>query len=107
MVWASLLGIVLLLSLALAVLILSWVAFSGDVDVTGGVALLGFIFTAMAGMIVFWLTVGSWRRTVWGCPFAHEADAPWVARCRRHALLGEPQVDADAGRGLADEPNAR
>lgn len=96
-------GLVLLVSGALALLILSWVAFSGDVEVTPGLSVLGFLFTAAAGMIVFWVAVGSWRRTVWGCPFAHEADAPWAARCRRHALLG----DSDAADATNDDAAVR
>ena len=94
-------GFVLLVSAGLALLILSWVAFSGDVDVTPGLSVLGFLFTAAAGMIVFWLAVGSWRRTVWGCPFSHAADAPWVARCKRHALLGDTDLDEAATDGSA------
>ncbi len=93
-------GTTLLLSAALAVLILSWVAFSGDVEVTTGTSIIGFLFTVAAGMIVFWLAVGAWRRTVWGCPFEHDAAAPWVARCRRHELLGTPP-HADA---VLEEP---
>jgi hypothetical protein len=99
-------AVVLLVSAVLALLVLSWVAFSGDVDVTPGLSVLGFLFTAAAGMIVFWLTVGSWRRTVWGCPFAHAADAPWAARCRRHALLGEADDTATHNEGSTADGSA-
>lgn len=100
------LGVTLLVGGGMAALLLSWVAFSGDVEVTTGLSVMGFLFTVAGGMILFWLAVGAWRRTVWGCPFEHEADAPWVARCQRHALVGEPTDDGTGGddRALLDEP---
>lgn len=98
-VWAGMTALVLTVTLLLGGLILSFVAFSGEVQPTGGTSFLGFLATVATGMIVFWVSVGAWRRTVWGCPFEHAADAAWVVRCRRHELVG-----ADDAR--LDEPSA-
>jgi hypothetical protein len=53
----------------------------------GGGLLLGFAVTVVWLLTIAWFTLGAWRRTVWGCPFAHAHDAPAARRCIRHALL--------------------
>lgn len=102
LIWAAVTGATLAVALALGGLTLSYVAFSGEVQVTGGVAVLGFLATVASGMIVFWVAVGAWRRTVYGCPFDHRDTAPWERRCRRHELVGDP--DPYAARHSSDGP---
>lgn len=55
------------------------------------IAAAGFVsLVADAGLLVgallllpgLWVVAGAWRRTVWGCPFSHAADAE--APCPRH-----------------------
>lgn len=57
---------------------------------SGGGAVLGFLVTVVWLLTISWLVLGAWRRTVWGCPFAHEHDAVVDRRCARHRLLGPP-----------------
>jgi hypothetical protein len=59
---------------------------------TTGTLLLAFVVTVVWLLTVYWLAVGSWRRTVWGCPFDHTEAAPATRRCPRHGLLedGDP-----------------
>ena len=64
-----------------------------DVVASGGALLLAFVITVVWLLTVFWLSVGSWRRTVWGCPFEHVEDAPRMRRCSRHGLLPPPRAD--------------
>jgi hypothetical protein len=58
-----------------------------DVAPSGGMLFLAFVITVVWLLTVFWLSVGAWRRTVWGCPFDHTEDAPRLRRCPRHGLL--------------------
>jgi hypothetical protein len=51
---------------------------------TGGLV-LGFLVTVVWLLTIWWLVVGAWRRSVWGCPFSHTIDAPAARRCPRHA----------------------
>ena len=53
----------------------------------GGGLLLAIAITVVWLLTVSWLVLGAWRRTVWGCPFDHEHDAPPARRCPRHGLL--------------------
>jgi hypothetical protein len=60
--------------------------------------LLGFAFTVVWLLTIAWVALGSWRRTVWGCPFAHTADAAPARRCPRHGSVnGTTSRDAPAG----------
>lgn len=74
-------------------------ATSPDVDLSGIGVVVGIVVTIAWYLIVYWVTAGAWRRTVWGCPFAHTADAPWERRCQRHRLL--PARDGAEGRADA------
>jgi hypothetical protein len=65
-----------------------------DVAPTTGTLLLAFVVTVVWLLTVYWLAVGSWRRTVWGCPFDHAAAAPATRRCQRHGLLGDADLAA-------------
>jgi hypothetical protein len=51
---------------------------------TGGALFLGFLITVVWLLTIFWLVMGAWRRTVWGCPFEHDEQAPAARRCQRH-----------------------
>lgn len=53
----------------------------------GGGLLLAIAITVAWLLTISWLVLGAWRRTVWGCPFEHEQDAPPARRCPRHGLL--------------------
>jgi hypothetical protein len=67
--------------------------------VGGGGLLLGFAFTVVWLLTIAWFSLGSWRRTVWGCPFAHTRDAPAARRCVRHDLLDPPGSEPDRDDG--------
>lgn len=69
-----------------------------DVVAGGGALLLAFVVTVVWLLTIYWLSAGSWRRTVWGCPFEHRRRAPSARRCERHRLVGEE------GPGAGDPP---
>lgn len=77
-----------------------------DVVLSTGRLLLAFVITVLWLLTAFWVAVGSWRRSVWGCPFDHLRTAPPARRCPRHRLLGAT-ADTDAGAAEAGgEPPA-
>jgi hypothetical protein len=55
---------------------------------SAGGLVLGFLITVVWLLTIYWLTMGAWRRSVWGCPFHHRQDGPLGGRCVRHALVG-------------------
>jgi hypothetical protein len=57
-----------------------------------GASFVGFVITVVWLLTIYWVVVGAWRRTVWGCPFEHTASARAGRRCARH-----PLVDPDGG----------
>jgi hypothetical protein len=64
----------------------AWIAFAlvvgaGTISIVADAGLLLGALMLLAG---FWLIVGAWRRTVWGCPFSHARDA--AESCPRHEL---------------------
>ncbi len=61
-----------------------------ELEVSGLGLLLGFVITVVWLLIVWWVLAGAWRRTVWGCPFAHLEDAAPTRRCPRHRLIAAP-----------------
>jgi hypothetical protein len=64
----------------------------------GGALFLGFLVTVVWLLTIWWLVMGAWRRTVWGCPFDHHADTSEPRRCPRHAQVASPAFDEpDAG----------
>ena len=65
-----------------------------NVAPTTGTLLLAFVVTVVWLLTVYWLAVGSWRRTVWGCPFDHTEAAPGPRRCERHGLLTDDDLAA-------------
>lgn len=73
-----------------AVQLVGLVLVLGRTGVSGGGAVLGFLITVVWLLTISWLVLGAWRRTVWGCPFAHQHDAPADRRCARHPLLDPP-----------------
>jgi hypothetical protein len=58
--------------------------------ISGAGLVLGFAVTVVWLLTVAWFSLGAWRRTVWGCPFAHTHSAPAARRCVRHALVDAP-----------------
>jgi len=66
---------------------LAWVALTGDLPVSGGGLFLAFLITVVWLMTIYWLVVGAWRRSVWGCPFEHTDDAADDRRCPRHRAV--------------------
>lgn len=72
-----------------------------DTPPSGTGPFLGFLVTVVWLLTIHWFAVGAWRRSVWGCPFQHAADAQVVRRCPRHATVeaagtspvGEPPAD--------------
>ena len=66
-----------------------------DVQPTAGGIVLGFVVTVVWWLTIHWLVLGAWRRSVWGCPFAHTGDD-----------LGDPAVTCPRhGRVTADRPD--
>jgi hypothetical protein len=65
-----------------------------DIAPSGGMLGLAFVITVVWLLTIFWVSVGAWRRTVWGCPFEHTEDAPRLRRCPRHGLLPAPGTPA-------------
>lgn len=63
---------------------LAWVALTGDLEVGTVGLFIAFVITVAWLMTIYWLVAGAWRRSVWGCPFEHTADAPAARRCPRH-----------------------
>jgi hypothetical protein len=61
---------------------------------TGGL-LLAFAFTVVWLLTIAWVTLGAWRRSVWGCPFAHRSRSPEARRCPRHGLVDRPALGLD------------
>lgn len=70
---------------------------------TGGVV-LGFLITVVWLLTIYWLTMGAWRRSVWGCPFHHRRAGPVVGRCMRHDLVTDAGVDTDEPSDPATRP---
>jgi hypothetical protein len=79
-------------ALAVALVVLTLVQLVGlslavvrlEVAPSGGALVVGFLITVVWLLTIFWLVMGAWRRSVWGCPFEHDADAPAARRCPRH-----------------------
>lgn len=44
----------------------------------------GVLVGALLVIAGVWVVAGAWRRTVWGCPFSHDAEADSASRCPRH-----------------------
>jgi hypothetical protein len=63
---------------------------------SGGMLVVAFVVTVVWLLTVFWVSVGAWRRSVWGCPFDHAEDAPRLRRCPRHGLVPSPTSAPDA-----------
>lgn len=86
------------LALATALTVVTAVQFVGlavallrlEVRLSGGGMVLGFLITVGWLLIIAWFVLGSWRRTVWGCPFEHTSTAPTLRRCERHASVPAP-----------------
>ena len=100
MLWLALaVALVALTAVQLVALVRALVG--DDLPRIGGAGLLlGFAITVVWLLTVAWFTLGAWRRTVWGCPFAHTRDAPVARRCVRHAMVDAPRQGADgAGTG--------
>jgi hypothetical protein len=99
--WAAL-GVVLVVVTAVQLAVLVGVLMGGDLPPLGaGGRFLGFAFTVAWLLTVAWFALGAWRRSVWGCPFAHRADAPDRRRCPRHALVDDLPADPGDDTGSA------
>lgn len=59
----------------------------------GGALFLGFLVTVVWLLTIWWLAMGAWRRTVWGCPFEHHAETSEARRCPRHAQVTASVLD--------------
>jgi hypothetical protein len=62
---------------------------------SSGGLVLGFLVTVVWLLTIYWLAMGAWRRSVWGCPFDHRDDAPPARRCPRHHVV--PVDEAEGG----------
>jgi hypothetical protein len=89
------LAVVLVTVTAVQFLALARAFLVGDLPPLGtGGLLLAFAFTVVWLLAIAWFALGAWRRSVWGCPFAHRSQAPEARRCPRHRLVDRP-VDHD------------
>ncbi len=57
----------------------------------GGGLLLAFLVTVVWLLTIYWLVMGAWRRSVWGCPFHHDVAVMDGRRCPRHTAGPEPR----------------
>jgi hypothetical protein len=90
------LAVVLVSVTAVQFLALARAFLGGDLPPLGaGGLLLAFAFTVVWLLTIAWVTLGAWRRSVWGCPFAHRSQAPAARRCPRHRLVDRPVSDHD------------
>jgi hypothetical protein len=90
------LAVVLVSVTAVQFLALARAFLGGDLPTLGtGGLLLAFAFTVVWLLTIAWIALGAWRRSVWGCPFAHLSDAPAARRCPRHGLVDRPVPDHD------------
>lgn len=55
----------------------------------GGLS-LAFLVTVVWMLTIYWVVMGAWRRSVWGCPFHHDSDGWPAGRCPRHLLVDDP-----------------
>jgi hypothetical protein len=69
---------------------------------TGVGLVLAFAITVVWLLTVYWLVMGAWRRSVWGCPFAHDPTAATNRRCHRHGTVPVDGPDAAPEDGDAD-----
>jgi hypothetical protein len=73
----------------------------------GGVGLfLGFLVTVVWLLTVYWVVMGAWRRSVWGCPFRHDTVGRDARRCPRHHLVTDPRTAPGSG-GPSGGPDDR
>lgn len=104
MVWAALCIVVVAVTVWQLGRLAYRAATDPDVAPSGGMLVLAFIVTVVWLLTIFWVSVGAWRRTVWGCPFDHTEDAPRLRRCPRHGLLPSPTGTPHPGGGV--DPDA-
>lgn len=104
--WLALCGAIVVVTTLQLVRLVWTLASSGQVQVSGGGAFLGFLVTVVWLLTIFWLSAGAWRRSVWGCPFEHTEEAGSDRRCRRHALapVTAPAVDQGSEAAHVDRP---
>jgi hypothetical protein len=88
--WLALTGAIAVVTAAQLVRLAVTVLTDPALEVSGGGLLLAFAITVVWLLTVTWLALGAWRRSVWGCPFDHDADAPEARRCVRHGTVGDP-----------------
>lgn len=85
--WAALAAVLVLVTAWQLV----WLAYRAATDPavapTGGGLVLAFVITVVWLLTIYWLALGAWRRSVWGCPFDHVDHAPVGRRCERHHRL--------------------
>lgn len=83
LVRAGLAGVLVVITIVQLVVLVMAVA-QLEVASSGGARFLGFLVTVVWLVTISWLVMGLWRRSVWGCPFEHDAAAPAARRCQRH-----------------------
>jgi hypothetical protein len=95
--WVAL-GVVLVVVTVVQLVALAGVLLAGELPTLGaGGLLLGFAFTVGWLLTVAWVVLGAWRRSVWGCPFAHRSDAADTRQCPRHTLVDDLATGEDRG----------
>lgn len=105
--WAAL-AVALVGLTAFQLVRLAYLAATAEAAPSGLGLLLAFVITVVWLLTVYWVSAGAWRRTVWGCPFEHTADAPRLRRCARHRTVdaGDAAADDDTtARGGDGAPN--
>ncbi len=58
-------------------------------DPGGGGLFLAFLVTIVWLVSIYWVVMGAWRRSVWGCPFHHDATRHDGRRCPRHPSISD------------------
>jgi hypothetical protein len=86
-VWVGLAAVLALVTVVQLVALVRALVGDDVPTLGGGGLLLGFLVTVVWLLTIAWVVLGAWRRSVWGCPFSHDAAAPEARRCPRHRLL--------------------
>ncbi len=83
--WAALAAGIAVVTV-LQVIALGAALLQAEVEPTLGRLLLAFVITVVWWLTIYWLVLGAWRRSVWGCPFPHAGDDGFdgIMRCPRH-----------------------
>jgi hypothetical protein len=68
-------------------------------DPDRGGLFLAFLVTVVWLVSIYWVVMGAWRRSVWGCPFHHDVTRRGGRRCPRHLQVPDASRPPRTGSG--------